>query len=204
MKEYRIETRGVSKKFRRLSLFRDISFELKGGSSFAITGPNGSGKSTLLQIMAGIQAPTKGNVDRLENELSLELTVFHRLLGFVSPLIHLYGECTGIENIEFALGSSDSRERADELLQYFGLMGHEKKVLKTWSSGMQQRLKLICALAKSPPFLFLDEPGTNLDRSGKKLLYDRIDAMKKEALVIIATNEPEEIALCGEVLNLGT
>jgi len=204
MKQYRIETRELSKKFRRISLFRDISLELEGGSSLAITGPNGSGKSTLLQILAGIQAPTRGAVDRLENEESLEITAFHRLLGFASPLIHLYGECTGIENIEFALGSSDSRERADELLQYFGLIGHEKKALKTWSSGMQQRLKLICALAKSPPFLFLDEPGTNLDRSGKKLLYNRIDVMKKEALVIIATNEPEEVELCAEVLNLGT
>lgn len=204
MKEYRIETRGVSKKFRRLSLFRDISLDLKSGTSLALTGPNGSGKSTLLQILAGIQAPSRGRVERFSDDESLDTGAFHRLLGFASPLIHLYGECTGIENIEFALGSSDSMERADELLEYFGLKGHEKKAFKTWSSGMQQRLKLICALAKIPSFLFLDEPGTNLDRSGKKFLYDRIDSMKKEALVIIATNEPEEVELCGEVLNLGT
>ena len=204
MNRFRIETADLAKKFRRISLFRDISLDVTTGMSLAVTGPNGSGKSTLLQILAGIQTPTRGTVSRFDNEELLELNDFYPLLGFSSPLVHLYGECTGIENLEFALAAPEEREKADSLLRYFKLDGHEKKAVKTWSSGMQQRLKLIAALAKEPPFLFLDEPGTNLDRDGKGLLYELIGSMKEKHLIIIATNEPEEVDLCGEVFNLGT
>lgn len=133
----------------------------------------------------------------------LDVISFQRLLGFTSPLVRPYGECTGMENLEFVLGEAVSGEDTAALLQLFKLEGHEKKAVKTYSSGMEQRLKLISVLAKKSPFLFFDEPGTNLDRQGKDLLYEKISELKDNRVIIIATNEPEEVNLCGGVLNLG-
>ncbi len=200
--DYYIEARDIAQKFRRRTLFRNVTLALKQGEALAITGRNGAGKSTLLQILAGISLPTRGHVSRGAGEELLEWDSFRRLLGFVSPRVNLYRECTGMENLAFVLGDAAAGTETKELLELFRLSGHENKALKTYSSGMAQRLKLIAVFAKNPSFLFLDEPGTNLDAEGKKTLYHYINKVKNNRVLIIATNEADEAALCGEVLSL--
>ncbi|MCB0313153.1 MAG: hypothetical protein KDH84_07805, partial [Calditrichaeota bacterium] len=67
--------------------------------------------------------------------------------------------------------------------------------LKSYSSGMLQRVKYVMALYDQPRVLFLDEPTSNLDEAGKQLVYEVVQAQKRDHIVIIATNEPEEIRL---------
>jgi len=199
---YNITAKSLSKKFNRLSLFRGIGFEYKTGDSISITGPNGSGKSTLLQIIAGIKSPSSGKVEYSTDGSIIEKHDLYKYAGFISPLVNPYDELTGYENIQFSLRKKMDNSDINSILERFHLQGHENKIAKYYSSGMKQRLKFICAIINEPSILFLDEPGTNLDRSGKDLIYSYVDSVRDEKLIFIATNEGEERELCREVIDL--
>jgi heme exporter protein A len=111
---------------------------------------------------------------------------------------------TGYENIAFAAAGSDKNTaRADVLLKMLNLYQDRGKRVRHFSSGMKQRLRFLLAVINEPPVLFLDEPGANLDREGKDIIYNYIDSLKKDRIIIIATNEEEEAALCDERIRLG-
>ena len=197
-----ISAESLMKRYQRRTLFRDISLHCREGQSLAITGPNGSGKSTLLHVLALLKAPTRGSVTFMKDSSPVAKEEIHFNLGFCSPIVNLYEELTGFENLQFASRLKDvSREK--ELFEEFQLGGHEKKPLKYYSSGMKQRLKLLCALINDAPVILLDEPGSNLDRRGKDLVYSYIDRIRKDRIIIIATNEAEEAELCDGRIELG-
>ena len=201
--KYEITATDLTKRFNRHTLFRNLSFSLKTGTPVAITGPNGSGKSTLLQVMGGLQILTAGEITYHCDETLIKQNLLYRNMSFVSPLSHPYEELTGYENILFAAGEGTGEEKIASFLKLFSLSGHEHKLLRTYSSGMKQRVKLICALIKEAPILFLDEPATNLDQSGKEILYRYLQNISAGTLMVIATNEQEEQNLCKEVISLG-
>jgi ABC-type multidrug transport system ATPase subunit len=169
----------------------------------AITGPNGSGKSTLLQIIAGIQPLTSGSITRTLKGRALDIDEFLAHTGFTSPLVNPYDMLTAAENLRFTIKGDDIAERIDTMLQYFDLYRHRNKPVKHFSSGMKQRLKLIHALINNPDIILLDEPGSNLDRQGKDKLYLKLDELKNSRILIIASNEDDEINLCGGRVELG-
>jgi len=190
----------ISKRFKRHSLFSDINFTCSTGESLAVTGPNGSGKSTLLKILAKLSAPTKGIVVfNLDGEAVHEEKIRH-CIGFCSPELNLYENLTGFENLQFAYGLEKSLA---ENLANFQLKEHKNKLVKFYSSGMKQRLKILCAVINRPPLLFLDEPSFALDKQGKNLIYDLIEELKKHTVIILATNESDEAAMCDRRIELG-
>ncbi|HQF08717.1 MAG TPA: ABC transporter ATP-binding protein [Spirochaetota bacterium] len=199
---YSLTGEGLAKKFGRSALFKGICLSAATGESLSITGPNGSGKSTLMKILAGIQKPTAGNVDLVSGS-SIEKTQWLSHIGYTGPLVNPYDELTGLENIAFAARPADAGERAGRLLETFGLGPHRDKKVKHYSSGMKQRLKLILAFLNDPPVLMLDEPGMNLDSAGTALLHSYLESVRKEKIIIIATNDPLEEQLCGRTIKLG-
>lgn len=202
--QYTIQARGITKKFNNITLFKNLEFCLSSGKSLAVTGPNGSGKSTLLEIAAQLRMPTKGSVKYSQNENDIPSEKIHSLIGFSSFRINPYGELTGYENIMFVAGGSGSDlSRADELLNRLKLYPDRNKRVRHYSSGMKQRLRFLLAVINEPPVLFFDEPGANLDRQGRDIVFLYIDSLKKDRIIIIATNEEEEAALCDERIRLG-
>ncbi len=201
---FAIEARGLSKKFDRHILFKNLSLSLETGNSLAATGPNGSGKSTLLEIIACLCRPTMGEIRYTRNGNEIPGAGIHVFIGFSSFRINPYNELTGLENIHFILkdGMSEKPE-VDELLSKFNLYNDREKRVKHYSSGMKQRLRFLLAILHDPPVLFLDEPGANLDRPGKDIIYSYIKSIKKEKIIFIATNEEEEADLCNERIKLG-
>ena len=87
-------------------------------------------------------------------------------------------------------------------ISLFGLGKHKDKEARILSSGLRQRLRLITAMINSPGIVLLDEPGSNLDVEGKDVLFREIEKIKKESLVIIASNDPEELKLCHKGIDL--
>ncbi|HPF06351.1 MAG TPA: ABC transporter ATP-binding protein [Spirochaetota bacterium] len=200
-KNYSIHVNKISKRFGKQLLFRDISFSAETGGSYFITGPNGSGKSTMLQIIAGVQKSTAGEIlfSGEEKEIPAEERFSH--FGFTSPAVNPYDMLTAAENIRFA-SSGVKDERIDEMLNLFGLYPHRSKHAGLYSSGMKQRLKLIIAMIDSPGILLLDEPSNNLDSAGKDILFSEIEKIRNKTLIIIATNEHDEIKLCTKGLDI--
>jgi heme exporter protein A len=91
----------ISKRFNRLTLFKDIEVSLERGQSLAITGPNGSGKSTLLEIIAGIRSPTSGDIVFFIDDERIDSKRIMDYSGFQSSRINPYIELSGYENLQF-------------------------------------------------------------------------------------------------------
>lgn len=197
-----ITIESISKRFGKNRLFRDVTMTLGTGSSLAITGPNGAGKSTLLKIMLGLITPDRGTVRHQLNGNPASLENVLKATGYLGPELHHYPMLTGWEN---SLSSCPEKDYPylESLFGIYDLYSHRNKRVEHYSTGMKQRLKIICALAKRPSILLLDEPGSNLDSSGKELLYHMIPEQSENMLIVIATNDPGEAHLCHQELTLG-
>ncbi len=205
MTNYKLTFSKVTKTFGRRLIFKNINREFTSGNIYGFSGRNGSGKSTLIKIASGIISPTQGNVEHEMNGQKIIPEKLHNYLGFVSPYLVLYDEFTADENLfHFSRirGVGYNSKRAKYLLNEFELLKRRKDYLKGYSSGMKQRMKFIFALLHNPEILFLDEPTSNLDNSGKQKVYEIIKNEGKDKLVIIASNEQSDLDLCSEILDI--
>jgi heme exporter protein A len=195
----------ISKSFDRKLIFKNISLFLESSKSLAITGSNGSGKSTLLKILASINDPSFGTLNFTCENKSLDKIMFRKKIGFVSPYLQFYDDLTGLETIQFSLsakGLSINLDKVEELFDYFAIGFARNQLVKTYSSGMIQRLRFVQALASSPLALFLDEPTSTLDESGKKLFWNKLEDMRSSTIILIASNDQDEIKFCSNSISI--
>ena len=205
MKTIIFQTDNIAKTFNNRKIFSEISFSLKEKDSIAITGRNGSGKSTLLKILAGVLTPTRGTTELKIDGKIIKSEDYFNQLGLVSPYLQLYDEFTGWENLDFfrrVRNISVEDKYLDELLYRFNIWERRNDYVRTYSSGMKQRLKYAFALIHKPPILLLDEPTSNLDAEGISTVYDTMEEHKKNGILIVATNDSEDIKHCGQVIDL--
>jgi heme exporter protein A len=206
MSEYSLFAESINKTFGRRLIFTDISFKLNSSTIFGISGPNGSGKSTLVKIIANIISPSSGKLIHSLNGSEVKPEKLHNHIGLVSPYLVLYDEFTAYENLNFfseIRGISFNKDRVDDLLNKFLLFNRKDDFVKTYSSGMKQRLKFIFALMHSPHLIILDEPTSNLDDEGKEVVYELVREEGSRNVVIIASNEKQDLNLCKVSIYLG-
>ncbi len=205
MSSYSVKAEALLKTFGRRLIFNDLNFEFKDNGIFGIAGANGSGKSTLVKIIAGLISPTRGSIIHSNEDKRIESERLHNYIGFVSPYLVLYDEFSAWENLSFFAkirGIHFDEERIASLFDRFLLLNRKDDYVKTYSSGMKQRLKFIFALMHQPVLLIFDEPTSNLDDEGKALVYEIIRDEGEKNIVVIASNEKSDIALCGDVIVL--
>jgi heme exporter protein A len=203
---FRLAAQDLAKRFGHRKLFKGLSFDLATGDSLAVTGPNGSGKSTLMMTLLGLQRPTSGKVVYSEGDAELDESTKRQRIAFVSPYFNLYDHLTAEENLTFfatVSGGAVTGKEINGVLQRVGLQGRGMDLVAEFSSGMKQRLKYALALASKPDFLFLDEPTSNLDNEGKKLVFDIVEDMRPDSIMVIATNEEQEYRLASAQCRLG-
>jgi heme exporter protein A len=180
-----LTARNLSKRFGAKRVFERVDVSLAAGNFLLVTGPNGSGKTTLLRVLAGLAAPTSG-----------DLTLPDRaLVGYLGHEPLVYRELTPLENLQlFAhlYRVPEPRERVGMLLERFGLWEVRHQRVGTFSRGMQQRLGLCRVLLHEPQLLVLDEPFNALDAAGAELLDATLDELRDRAL-IVATHDPERV-----------
>jgi heme exporter protein A len=205
MSEYTLAAESINKTFGRRLIFKDISFKLNSSTIFGISGPNGSGKSTLVKIIANIISPSSGKLIHNFNGIEIKPENLHNHIGLVSPYLVLYDEFTAYENLNYfseIRGIPFNKGRVDDLLNKFLLFNRKEDLVKTYSSGMKQRLKFIFALMHSPQLIILDEPTSNLDDEGKEVVYELVKEEGSNNIVIIASNEKTDLSLCNETIDL--
>jgi heme exporter protein A len=203
--KFQLEANKIKKLFNRRIIFNNINFKLENGSALAITGRNGSGKSTLVKIIAGVLSPSSGLVSISINENEIKAIDTFKHIGFVSPYLQLYDEFTAVENLDiFAKVRSLNiqREFILDLLKRVNLYDRRVDFVRTYSSGMKQRLKDTFALLHRPELLILDEPRSNLDAEGISIVSEIIKEQKQKGATLIATNDSEDLLLCENVINL--
>jgi ABC-type multidrug transport system ATPase subunit len=203
MSDYQAIGISLTKSFGRRLVFKDVNFSFQQPGAYGIAGCNGSGKSTLIKIIAGIISPTKGKVEHSFNEKIILPEDLHKYIGFVAPYLVLYDEFSAEENLRYFAeirGIEYTKEKIDGLFKRFSLYERRHDLVKGYSSGMKQRLKYIFAFMHSPQIVLLDEPVSNLDSSGKEIVYDMIKELSVTTIVVIASNEESDLTHCKEII----
>lgn len=202
MTPVQLQAAGIGKTFNRRKIFADIALAARATDAISITGRNGSGKSTLMKIIAGVLAPTSGTLSLRIGEEEIAAAERHRYIGFVSPYLQLYDEFSGVENLELFCQVRGIEADIHALLADVNLAARKNDFVRTYSSGMRQRLKYAFALIHRPPVLLLDEPTSNLDAEGKETVRRIIQEQRRSGIVVIATNDEEDRALCNQEVHL--
>jgi putative ABC transport system ATP-binding protein len=191
----------------KLTIVRDVSFQVHAGESVAIVGASGAGKSTLLALLAGLDVPSSGKVLLAGEDLTaLDEDGRARLraerVGFVFQSFHLVPALTALENVMLPLelaGRRDARGGALEALERVGLKERTGHYPRQLSGGEQQRVAIARAFVTRPAVLFADEPTGNLDtQTGAKiadLLFD-LNANSHTTIVLV-THDRTLAARCG-------
>lgn len=194
----------AGKRFNRDWVFRHVDLTLTADRVYALTGPNGSGKSTLLQLMGGVIDPSEGSVAYHPGTRGGSGSEPSRLTAFCAPYLELIEEMTGGEFLHFHRGFKPFRNglTVAEALAEVDLSRAEGKVVRYYSSGMKQRLKLAQSVLSDTPVLLLDEPCTNLDAKGMGMYRDLLSRHSKGRIVVIASNDEAEYDFCDEVLGM--
>jgi putative ABC transport system ATP-binding protein len=189
---------------REVEIIRGISFDVPSRQFVAIMGPSGSGKSTLLGLIAGLDAPTAGNITIDGVEItSLREDQLAQLrgkkLGFVFQSYHLIPTLTAFENVllpmEFNGGSNGAIARAEHLLENVGLIERRDHYPVQLSGGEQQRVALARAFVMKPAVLLADEPTGNLDsENGRNVLELLMRLNREEGTTLVLVTHDELLA----------
>ncbi len=200
----RLVLSNLGKTYNRELLFKQLNAEFAPHSATAVTGRNGSGKSTLLKIIAGLQLPSEGNATlHIDNKI-LPTEQHYQYLSFAAPYIELVEEYTLQEMLTFyfKLKPLSPAASIEQLPELFLLPKAKHKEIRSFSSGMKQRLKLGLAFYTETPLLLLDEPTSHLDEEGKKWFTKNLSALQNQRTIIIASNEEEEIESCTKRIHI--
>ncbi len=206
-------SRSVSMGDEHIQILKQINFDIEAGQSAAIIGESGSGKSTLLGLLAGLDTPDSGSII-IDKQNICQMDEDGRAgfrsqyMGFVFQSFQLMPTYSALENvmlpIELKGEASDSREKAEQLLERVGLSHRLSHYPHQLSGGEQQRVALARAFVGTPKILFADEPTGNLDGKTSELITDLMFELNQEhqTTLILVTHELKLAGLCQRKLAL--
>ena len=208
-----IELKNVSQSFKNITsnknastitLFENLNLLINQGQSYAITGPSGAGKSSLLMLLSGLEQPTSGQSNYINNNHASTLSNLRSEIGFIFQQFHLLPELTALNNVALPLklrGDKDAINKAEHWLAKVGLSDRANNKPSQLSGGEQQRVAIARALVFSPKFIFADEPTGNLDQNNANEISDILFECCQEnsAGLIIVTHS---IALANKAQNI--
>jgi ABC-2 type transport system ATP-binding protein len=210
-----IEVEHLTRRYGQVQAVNDISFSVNAGEIFGLLGHNGAGKTTTIRVLTGRTRPTSGwavvagcNVETERDKLKPRIN-----LVFEDP--NLYERFSGRENLKlFASLYGAPSGRPDELLKMVSLGDGADRKVKTYSTGMKQRLLIARSLINEPKVLFLDEPTRGLDPSSARDVRNILAQLSRDGTTIFLTTHYMEEAdeLCdrvaflsaGEIVAIGT
>jgi ABC-type multidrug transport system ATPase subunit len=198
-----IDLQNVGKQFNTEWIFSGISIEISSDKPTAILGSNGSGKSTLLQVILSAITPTTGSITYLKDNLKINSDDAFRLMSISAPYIELIEEFTLIEMILFHSKLKPLLASPDEIIQICKLEKSTYKLIRNFSSGMKQRVKLALAILSEAPVILLDEPTSNLDQVGITWYNQIVSKYLLNRTIIVSSNSIEhEYSFCKQIINL--
>jgi len=199
-----ITLQNIGRRFNRDWIFRGVDYSFNSGAVYAILGPNGSGKSTLLQVLNGSLTPSAGTIDYLIENKPVEIDKVYQHLSLAAPYLELIEEFSLAEMIDFHFKFNVYKPGLgkDEVIELLSLPGNTNKLIKYFSSGMKQRLKLALAFCADTAMLMLDEPTSNLDTQGIDWYLGLVQQFAKNRLTIICSNQEHEYSFCDAMLNI--
>jgi ABC-2 type transport system ATP-binding protein len=203
-----VELCAVSQRYRKRTALDQVSLAIPAGAVVGLVGPNGAGKTTIISLVAGLTAPSAGELRWRGVPVPYPFPKdARRRLGLLPQGTALYDELTARENLRFAadlFAVARPAARVDELLELVGLADRADDRVGTFSGGMQRRLAFARALVHDPELLVLDEPTLGVDVDARHVLWGHIRRVRRMGrTVLLTTNYLDEAeALCDEVVAL--
>jgi ABC-2 type transport system ATP-binding protein len=188
---FSIETRGLTRKYGKLTAVEDLNLQVNSGALFGLIGPNGAGKTTSLRMLAGLLEPTSGEIIINGQVANHDWQELRRQIGYMPDFFGVYEDMLVWEYLDFfarcyGLPKNRQQQVIGELLELVDLSDKRDDYVQTLSRGMRQRLCLAHALVHDPQVLLLDEPASGLDpraRVEMRELLRELGSMGKTILV---------------------
>jgi len=181
-----IQVDNLTKVFNKsLTAVDHVSFSVKEGEIFGFLGPNGAGKTTTINMLITVLKPTSGTAMVCGHSIQKDANGVRNSIGVVPQEYTADEDLTGMENILlcadlYGIPRSESKKRAQELLELVELTKFADKRVQTYSGGMRRRLELACGLINRPRVLFLDEPTLGLDVQTRAATWSYIKRLKEQ------------------------
>lgn len=197
MKEI-LSVTGLGQSFNGAKALDNVSFTLDVGERLAVLGPSGSGKTTLLRLIAGLEAPTSGDITIVGKAASCAGDVLivpeRREVALVFQGLALFPHLNALDQISFAARGRGGIEQARTLLDQIGLGHRASAQLDQLSGGERQRIALARALAQEPKLILMDEPFASLDDAKRAEMRDLLRSLleKRETTLILVTHSRDD------------
>lgn len=195
-----VEVKNLVKNYGNFCAVKDVSFDVYQNDVFGFLGPNGAGKSTTIRTILSLISPTSGTINLFGKSLITNRNYALSKIGCIVEKPDFYKYLSAKKNLEiFARisGTSISKTKVSELIEFVGLTGRENDKLSGFSHGMKQRLGIAQTLLHDPELIILDEPTTGLDPQGIIDIRNLILQLKNEKnkTVILSSHILSEIEL---------
>jgi len=196
-----ISVKSLQKSFGKLEVLKDVTFDVKKGSIFALLGSNGAGKTTAVKILSTLILPSGGKAEICEYDVVKNATFVRKEISLTGQFSAIDEVLTGRENLKI-IGKlkriSDLDEKIKNWLTTFNLeKAADRKVIE-YSGGMKRRLDIAMSLLGDPKIIFLDEPTTGLDPQSRIAMWILVKNLAKNGSTVFLTTqhleEAEELA----------
>eukprot|EP00854_Cymbomonas_tetramitiformis_P011128 gene11128-13151_t len=176
---------------------KELTVQMQRGSLFALLGHNGAGKSTLIKLLTGNADPTHGEAFVVGLDVRTRMREIRRRVGLCAQEDLLWGELTAAEHLHLygrlkGVPWGAVPAAVHKALQAVGLEQHQHGLAGTFSGGMKRRLSMAMASLADPDVIFLDEPTTGLDPLSRRRVWEMIQQLKQERVVVLTTHSMEE------------
>jgi ABC-2 type transport system ATP-binding protein len=189
-----IETEGLVKTFGDTRAVDGVDLSVRAGTVYGVLGPNGAGKTTTIRILATLLHPDSGSARVLGHDVVNEADAVRTRVSLTGQFASVDEELTGRENLAllgrllgFARGPAG--ERADELLDAFGLTDAADRLVSGYSGGMRRRLDIAASIVVTPDLLFLDEPTTGLDPRSRNQVWEIVRVLVAAGTTVLLTTQ---------------
>ncbi|MFI1186576.1 ATP-binding cassette domain-containing protein [Streptomyces californicus] len=192
--ELAIETTGLVKVFGENRAVDGIDLAVPTGTVYGVLGPNGAGKTTAVRMLATLLRPDGGTARVFGKDVVKDADAVRSRVSLTGQYASVDEDLTGSENLLLLgrlLGHSKSaaRDRADQLLDGFGLSDAAGRQVKNYSGGMRRRIDIAASILNTPDVLFLDEPTTGLDPRSRNQVWDIVRAVVAHGTTVLLTTQ---------------
>ncbi len=192
--EWAVEAQGLVKVFGDNRAVDGVDLKVRKGTIYGVLGPNGAGKTTTIRMLATLLRPDAGSARIFGYDVMKEPHVVRQLIGVTGQYASVDESLSATENLVIfsrllGLGREESRRKAADLLEEFGLTEAAKRPLKNFSGGMRRRLDLAASLISQPPLIFLDEPTTGLDPRTRAQMWETIRRLVRTGSTVLLTTQ---------------
>ena len=185
-----IEASGLRKTFGSTRAVDGVDLAVPSGAVYGVLGPNGAGKTTTIKMLATLLVPDGGSARVLGHDIVTEADAVRGLVSLTGQLASVDEDLTGRENLILmarllGYGRRPAKDRADELLDAFGIADAAGRQVKHYSGGMRRRLDIAASIVVTPRLMFLDEPTTGLDPRSRNQVWEIIRALIGEGTTVL-------------------